>query len=270
MKKILSLLIVCACTIPLSSWGAVTVKKAAAVATKKADAMESATSLLPTVVGLVGSVKNLNAQQQQLSADCAPTSEEVKTVNDLVKEWAKVGTTSAEDAQKSISANKCGSSNNYDDSVYRDYMDINRDKDDSCVLTFSSNADDGRIWYGFPKASVADICEIDNPKECKKVSNIYDIFSKIPFGEKDYTVTEWNKVVKLMEKSERCAPAKINAAKRELWGGFLTQTISGVGQSAGVSGTSAVLETVSSMSGSGGIQSMLPSLGQMAIQTLEK
>ena len=270
MKRILSLLIVCVCAMPWTSWGAVTVKKAAAVATKKADTMESATSMLPAVVGLIGNVKNLSAQQQQLSADCAPTSDEIKTVNDLVKEWAKVGTTSAEDAQKAISSNKCGESNNYDDSVYRDYMDMNRDRNDSCVLTFSSSADDGRIWKDFPKASVAEICEIGNAKDCKKVSNIYDIFVKIPFGEKDYTVSEWNKVTKLIEKSERCAPAKINAAKRELWGGFLTQTISGVGQSTGVSGTSAVLETVSSLGGSSNIQSMLPSLGQMALQTLEK
>jgi len=96
------------------------------------------------------------------------------------------------------------------------------------------------------------------------------VFVKIPFGTEDFTKAELAKVNKLIEKSQKCAPSKINAAKAELWGGFLSQTLGGVGQKAGVSGTSSVIQTVSSMGGNGGIQSMLPSLGQMATQMLDK
>ena len=61
----------------------------------------------------------------------------------------------------------------------------------------------------------------------------------------------------------------MRAAKRELWGGFLTQTLGSVGKTSGASGTEAVIQAVSS-AGGGGFQSMLPSLGQMATQVLEK
>ena len=68
----------------------------------------------------------------------------------------------------------------------------------------------------------------------------------------------------------KCAPGKLNAARRELYGNFLTQALGSVGQSTGAAGTASVLESVSSMGGSGNIQSMLPSLGQMAGQVLDK
>ena len=99
-----------------------------------------------------------------------------------------------------------------------------------CYLTFSSESDKDMIWEGYPKASSAKICEADNAKKCKTFSNLYDVFTKIPFAEEDLTIKEANKVTKLIEKSERCAPAKITAAKRQLWGGFLTQTLGTVGQ----------------------------------------
>ena len=89
MKKLFFIFVAVACT--TSSWGAVNVKtagvkKAAPVATKQTDKMETATSLLPAVVGLVSNAKALSVQQQQLTADCAPTTSEIETVNNLVKE----------------------------------------------------------------------------------------------------------------------------------------------------------------------------------------
>ena len=265
MKRLLSIFIVALCTVTSVSQAAVNIKKAAPVATKKADTVESATSLLPSVIGLVSGVKNLNAQQQQLSADCAPTSDEIKTVNDLVKEWAKLGETTAEEAVRGVGDIKCPEGTSYES-----FMKLYAGDNESCYEVFDSDADQETVWVGFPKVTSASVCDIDNAKNCKTVHNIYQIFGKIPFSTEDYTVSESKKIAKLIEKSQRCAPEKIAAAKRELYGGFLTQTLSGVGQSTGAAGTSAVLDAVSSMGGSGDVKSMLPSLGQMALQTFDK
>lgn len=261
-------MIACMAAIPVVSQGAITVKKAASVSAKKADKMESATSLLPSVIGLVGSVKSLSAQQQQLEAECVPTTDELNTVNNLVKEWAKVGDTSASEAVSGLGT-PCSLSetgDNYADSAYSDFMKTMYDGKNGCYLTFSSSSDQGMIWEGYPKASSAKICEDDNVKKCTTIHNLYDVFTKIPFGEEDLTKQEATKVAKLIEKSERCAPSKITAAKRQLWGGFLTQTLSGVGQTTGAAGTGSVIEAVSAMGGSGNLQSIggavLPSLGQ--------
>jgi hypothetical protein len=257
-----------------SSWGAVNVKttgvkKAAPVATKQADKLEAATSLLPTVIGVVSNVKALNAQQQQLTADCAPTSSEIETVNNLVKEWAKTGTSTAEEAESGLGVYCAGSKEDNDSGYYANYMK-NADKGDACFESFSAEADEDTIWQYFPKASADKVCDAINGKNCKNVSNIYDVFSKIPFDEEDYTEAEAKKIAKLREKMDKCAPGKLNAAKREMYGNFLTQTLGSVGQSSGAAGTSAVLETVTGLGGSGDIKSMLPSLGQMATQALDK
>ena len=262
MKKVLGILIIFACAVTSVSQAAVNIKKAAPVATKKADATESATSLVPAVIGLVSNVKALQAQQQQLSADCAPTSDEINTVNNLVKEWAKLGETNASNAVSGLGNSECTGG-------YQQFIDL-FDDNESCYETFSAEADKDTVWENFPKASSANKCKDGTKKNCTKVSNIYDVFAKIPFGDEDYTMAEAKKVAQLKEKALRCAPSKIKAAKAELYGGFLTQTLSSVGQSTGAAGTASVLETVTSMGGSGDIKSMLPSLGQMATQMTDK
>ena len=262
MKKLLSIFIVSCVALTGVSQAAVNIKKAAPVTAKKADAAQSATSLLPTVIGLVGSVKNLQVQQQQLSADCAPTSDEINTVNDLVKEWAKLGETTADSAASGLGTKS--------EDGYSTCIENADEKDDGCYDTFHSSADDGTIWENFPKVSSTKKCKDGKSKNCTTVSNIYDIFEKIPFGDADYTKSEIKKIAKLKEKAERCSPSKIRAAKRELYGGFLTQTLSSVGQTTGAAGTSGVLEAVTSMGGSGDVKSMLPSLGSMATQMFDK
>ena len=268
MKRLFVIFFVWAVIAPTMSVAVVSVKKAAPVATKKAETMESATSLLPTVLNLVGNVKALNTQQQQLVADCIPTADELNTVNDLVKEWAKISET---DSQSAISGlgEPCGSGNNEQDSMYSNFMEY-ADKKQTCHVVFHTDADTDMVWQDFPRATSAKVCRGADTKNCENLSNMYDVFVKIPFGTEDFTKAELAKVNKLIEKSQKCAPSKINAAKAELWGGFLSQTLGGVGQKAGVSGTSSVIQTVSSMGGNGGIQSMLPSLGQMATQMLDK
>jgi hypothetical protein len=260
MKKFLSIFIICACTVTCVSQAAVNIKKAAPVATKKANATETTTSLVPTVVGLVSGVQNLQAQQKQLVADCTPTSDEINTVNDLVKEWAKLGVTTADSAKSGLGDRDCTD-------AFLDHLEFD-DDNEKCYELFSTEADKETVWYGFPKVSYGKKCK--DGKNCTVVSNMYDIFEKIPFSNDDYTKAEARKVANLKEKAERCSDSKIKAAKAELYGGFLTQTLSGVGQSTGAAGTTSVLDAVSSMGGSADLKSMLPSLGQMATQVVDK
>ena len=261
MKKIFAVFVICVCAVTYVSQAAVNIKKAAPVATKKASATETATSLVPTVVGLVGSVQNLQAQQKQLTADCAVSSSEISMVNDLVKEWAKLGETTPEDARKGLGDRDCTDG-------YQTHLELDDEKD-SCYEVFKTDADNKTVWKGFPKVSSGKKCK-DGNKNCTVVSNIWEIFEKIPFDNADYTQAEAAKIGKLKEKAERCSDSKIKAAKAELYGGFLTQTLSSVGQSTGAAGTSSVLNAVTSMGGSGDLKSMLPSLGSMATQVMDK
>lgn len=261
MKKSVFIFAVVACFASSLAQGAVTIKKAAAVKTQKAEPLSSVSSLAPTVLGLVQGVQALKVQQQQLTAECAPTSDELRTVNDLVKEWAKIGDTYAENAIYGLGESDCTGSYQ---STIQDF-----DDDEACYEVFKSESDKGMVWEGFPKASSAKKCDVNN-KNCVNVSNIYDVFAKIPFSDEDYTISEAKKIAALKEKSVKCAPAKIKAAKRELYGGFLTQTLGSVGQTSGAAGTASVLDAVSAMGGSSDIKSMLPSLGQMALQGLDK
>lgn len=279
MKKLVLIFIVIACAAGSLSYGAVNVKssgvkKAAPVATKQADKLETATSLLPTVIGLVSNLKALNAQQQQLTADCAPTADEISTVNNLVKEWAKLGLVTAKDAASGLGETCSEDENNNSSGNYEIVMADNiAEKNDACYESFTGAADKDTIWYKFPKASKATICDdVISKKDCKNVSNIYDVFGNVQtaLSEEDYTIAEAKKVSKLLEKMNKCAPSKLKAAQRELYGNFLTQTLGTVGPSTGAAGTASVLEAVSNMGGSGNVQSMLPSLGSMATQMFDK
>lgn len=254
--------------VPVIAPGAVNVKKADPVKPQTESATDSATSLLPGVINMYSSVKSLNEQQQQLVADCVPTSDEIRLVNELVKEWAKIGDSYAEGAIVGLGDVTCSDSN-YNGSAYQEFME-HADANQTCYERFIGSSNENMIWYNYPRVSSARICKDGNTKNCKTVSNLYDVFSKISFSTEDYTKAEAAKVAKLVEKSEKCAPAKVNAARLQLWGGFLTQTLGSVGKKSGASGTEAVIQAVSSMGGSGGIQSMLPSLGQMATQVFEK
>ena len=263
------------CTASSLSWGAVNVKssgvkKAAPVAVKQADKLESATSLLPTVMGLVGTVTELKKQQQQLGSDCKPTGSEIEAVNDLVKEWAKTGTVTAKEAVSNLGDPCSNDENSNNDGYYRLYMETHPDKGSTCYESFTVEADKDTVWYKFPKASSTSICDVVNTKDCRDVYNIYDVLDKIPFDKEDYTKSEVEKITKLLEKREKCSEGKIKAAKQELYGNFVTQALGSVGQSTGAAGTAGVLEAVSALGGSGNLKSMLPSLGQMATQVLEK
>lgn len=256
MKKILSIFVVLILVAPSVSLGAVTVhkkssvNKKAAVETQQTSNLASATSLLPTALNLFSGVMSLKKAQQELTADCAPTRSEVELVNDLVKEWAKIGDTDAEGARGNF--DPCA----YD---YQTYMEL--DGEQTCVDQFKI---ENKIWDEYPKAAIAKVGK-------KTYSNVYDIFDKIPFGYDDYTQSEAANVKKLIEKTERCAPSKISAKKRELWGGFLTSTITQVGSGAGVSGLDSVMQMATQLGGSGGgASTMLQGLGTIVPSVLQQ
>ena len=204
MKRFIAILTVFAFIVPFSAHSAVNVKKssgvkkAAPVATQKADKMDSVASLLPSVINLVGSVKALRSSQEQLSADCVPTSSEIQFVNDLVKEWAKTGEVSAEDAVKGIGDKPCNKNDfkkdNYDN--YKGYLE-QADPGETCYESFSSNPDEEMIWLGFPRASYARVCDELDTKDCKDETNIYEVFAKINFSDEDYTQAKSKDVPKV-------------------------------------------------------------------------
>lgn len=257
MKKILSIFVIACLVAPFTAFGAVTVNKKSAVSkkasveTQKTSGLSAATSLLPTVISTVSGVMELKKATQALGSDCAPNSSEIYLVNELVKEWARIGDTDASSAKSGL-----------DTCLGLTYkLHVEQDGEKVCAESFNEA---NMVWNGYPKADYATVGK-------KTYSNVYDIFAKLPFGFDDYTKSEAEQVKSLIEKTERCAPGKISAKKRELWGGFLTNTISQVGTGVGVSGVGDVMQMATQFSsGSGGVSGMLGQFGGMATQMMDK
>ncbi len=255
-----------------STAGAVTIKKAAPVATKQVSAQDAGASLLPTALNLVSGIMQLNQGQKALTAECIPTTQEITFVNNIVKEWAKTGAATAVEIEngKMNGMKRCGSGDTYESTVR-----ISADLDDDALICYDHYSDDkSAIWYGFPKAASAYYCTDGSISGCGEksrqyVSNIYDVFNMVDFSEADYTTQEAKMAGNLIAKIEKCSHAKLSARKKAMWGEFLVGTVGSLGQK---TNTANIMETVSSMSGSlggGGLQS-LGSLGSLATQFLAK
>lgn len=268
MKKFLLLFIVAACLAPSVPAFAITIKKAAPVATKPAEKTDVGASLVPTVLSLVSNVQQLTQKQKELTEECIPTTQELTFVNNMVKEWAKTGASSAGEIERSMKIKRCQTpSGGYSTSV----KIAAGSQDDVCYDYFGSDADKDMVWYQFPMATKATYCA-DGALTCdqksqRTVSNIYDVFNLIDFSDADYgTESDVTMAAKLMAKMEQCSYAKINAKKRQMWQGFLTDTISGVGQK---TNTGTIMQSVGGMSGQG-LGGALQSLGGVATQFLNK
>ena len=85
-KKLLIFMCMISCAVS-SAPAAVTIKKAAPVATQAASVQDTGASLVPTVLGLVSGVQQLNAKQRELTQECIPTSQEITFVNNTMKEY---------------------------------------------------------------------------------------------------------------------------------------------------------------------------------------
>lgn len=266
MKKNLLILVGAISWMTATAAMAVTIKKAAPVATQEtATSTSGAASLLPTVLSLVNNVQQLNQQQKALTDSCIPSSAEIEFVNNTMKEWAKTGANTAEDMQKALKRNRCRSANGgYAVSVQ---AAVGTDANTICYDYFTGVGNKGMVWEDFPKVGKATYCP-DGSLSCaeknkKTVSDIYDIFNLIDFSEADYTPAEAKMAGRLISKIEDCSYARLSAKKREVWGEFLTTTISNIGQP---TNTGAIMQSVSGLTSGGG----LSSLGSIATQFMNQ
>lgn len=239
------------------------VKKASSVNKQEKSGLESVTSgsLVPGVIGLVSNVSALNKQQQELAAECVPTAAEVSWVNNMVKEYAKIGEVNAADMRAKIGSRECEN-----DSVYTSEVQTNRPANqDVCVPVFTD--EQKVIWYKYPRANYAKYCAGDVTYTCaeskkKTESNIYEVFGNISFSQEDYTADEVTMYAKMMEKIEKCAPGKVSQRQKEAYAGFLKNTIAGAGTSTNTGGIMEAVSGLTQGNGLSGVQSLAPSVMQ--------
>ncbi len=272
MKKILLFFVMAVFAAQNAAFSAVSiVKKAAPVATKQVEKTNIGASLVPTVMNLVSGVQALSQKQKALSAECVPTSSEISWVNNMVKEWAKTGAMTAEEAEKAMPMGRCtdGPTGGYEESarLAADTDDI----DFLCFDYFGGSGDKGTVWENFPMATKGYYCTDGSVSGCseknkKEVSNIYDVFNLIDFVQADYTASEWATASKLMAKIENCSNAKISARKRALMGEFLNSAIGSIGQKTNSASIMDVVQGVAGSVGGGGsfnLQSLTGVAGQL-------
>ena len=242
----------------------VTVKKASSVKKQETSGLETITSgsLLPGVIGLVSNVASLKKQTEELKAECVPNGTESAWVDNIVKEYAKTGAKSAKD----MAGDKpCGNDSGWDIEV----AEARAIGQEPCMPVFD---EEGTIWKGYPRVKTVKYCSDLSDPQCadskkKNESNIYKIFGALDWTQEDYLVGEADMFIKMMEKTDKCAPEKITARNREAYANFVKQTISGAGQS---QNTGAVYEAIGNLTGSGGGLSGVGSLAPTVIQFLDK
>lgn len=244
---------------------AITITKAASVAPQETSTSTATASLIPTVLNLVSGVQQLNAQQRALTAECVPTQQEINFVDNTMKEWAKTGASTATEIQRRLDRQRCATAvGGYNAAVQ---IAAGTDGGEICYDYFAGDGNVGMVWAGFPKVGIASYCE-DGSLSCsnkKTVSDIYELFNLITFTEADYTESELKMASQLITKIEKCSDAKLSAKKREMWGAFLTDTISNLGQP---TNTDTIMQQVSSITSGGGALGSLGSLGSFASQIL--
>ncbi|MBE6460694.1 MAG: hypothetical protein E7007_02180 [Alphaproteobacteria bacterium] len=248
---------------------AVTIKKAAPVATKAASTTDNTASLVGSVLGLVSGVKQLTQQQKALTAECIPSSSEITFVNNTIKEWAKTGAKTADEVQTSLGMKRCTTPTGGYESTTRIAQGTD-EKDLICYDWFGGSGNDGMVWEKFPMAVSTYYCTDGSLTGCSDknkqyVSNIYDVFNLIDFDTADYTQQEAKMAGTLISKIENCSYAKLNAKKKALWGEFLVDTVGGLGQK---TNTATIMQTVGGVANSGGMGA-LQSLGSIATQFMQ-
>lgn len=265
-KKILLLLCVMQCVVLWPAVAAVTIKKAAPVATQSSSIRDNAATLLPTVLGLVSDVQQLNAQQKALSDKCIPSSQEIQFVDNMMKEWAKTGAMTADEVAQRLGRYPCDDA----DGGYARAVEIEMGthSGEVCFDWFKGDAGgEVAVWHGFPKVGKARPCKDGSTwcedREKETVSDIYELFALIDFDTVDYTKAEATMAARLITKIDDCSSVKVSAKKREMWGNFLIETMGGVGQK---TNTADIMGVVQQVSGGGG----LSSLGNIATQLMNK
>lgn len=268
LKKIM-FFICCSVGVIINDAMAITVKKAASVSAQQADKNESALSLVPTVMGIYSGVQQLTQQNKALTEACVPSSSEMATVDNLMKEWAKTNPVNEEGVKTKMNPrDPCGK---YDTYEMMSQREAGTERTDVCYNAFSGNYDKGKVWNGFPKVGKASYCA-DGEDSCKNkitTSDIYQIYELIDFSDADLTASELSAITKLKEKAETCSGANLAKKKSELATNFIGSTIGNMGAK---TNSSNIMQSVSGIVGSsaGGVSGTLGSLGGIATQFLQK
>ncbi|MDR1337787.1 MAG: hypothetical protein LBJ73_02020 [Rickettsiales bacterium] len=267
MNRVFRFFIVALCLAPiLSAQAAVQVKKAATVTTKSSAGTEGAASLVPTVIGLVSNIIEMNAKQNALTAECIPSSAEMTFVDSMMKEWAKSGQTTASALQTLLRRTPCLATDNGYASEAANSASAGLS---ICYNSFAGTGNENMVWEKFPKTGKGTYCKSGayncTGSDLITVSDTYDLFNLIDFGVADYTMSEATMAAKLLNKVETCSSSKLSAKKKAMWGEFLTTTAGSLGQS---TNTGAIMNQVGGIA-SGGGAGALGSLGSIAQQFIK-
>lgn len=263
MKRFLAFFLCCGSvlfTMPVIAQ--VVIKKGAPVAVKQTSTLPDAATLLPTVLNVVGEVKQLKSQQKALIDECIPSSKEIEFVNSIIKEWAKTGTTTADEVETLLRRKPCdASSQTYDRAVQ---LEMGTKSGSICYERFNDDTnDEGNIWYRFPKVSKTTYSPDGSKRKEKTVSDIYDIFSIISFDDADYLPSEITMYAALRDKMGKCSNFAVSGKNKAMWGQFLTDTVSNIGQK---TDTNAIMQSAGQVSEG----DYVPLLQQVLFQAISK
>lgn len=246
-----------------------TPKKAAPVAVNKEATTKNSfgASFLPNVLNVASSVISMKEQQDKLTAECEPSSSDLSFVNNMIKEWAISGGVNPFD---SSGITQCSSVDSYENSVRAN----NGGSDAANMICYDWFTDDkSAIWYGYPKASIANYCSTgDSMSDCapankKKATNLWTLYSMIPFDQDDFDEKEGKGYASLAEKADKCTPKKVAAARMSAMGGFVSTAINNVGAPVG---TENVMQNVQSLMGKSGLGENISGLSQIAGSLLNR
>ena len=171
MKKLLPLFIGCAVMSQNAAMAAITITKAKPVATKQTSSVEAGASLLPTVMNLVGGIKQLSQQHKALTDECIPTSAEITFVNNTIKEWAKTGAKTAEEVEVALGMSPCGPGDSYEFTVRM--AEGADERDLICYDTYDASSADGMVWLGYPIAVSTYYCTDGSLSGCSNKNKKY-------------------------------------------------------------------------------------------------
>lgn len=261
MKKLYTFLcVVLGVCVAMDARAATVLKPKKAAPVVKQEATTSTTnlgaSMLPTALNLVQGVMTLSQQQKALTAECYPTSSELRFVNDLVKEWANAGGTNPVGDGKVPACDPAKTKASYKEAVLARAENPDNDTIKICWDVYKPDEARGAVWIGYPKVVEVEHCGDGTTTGCKtkvKSSNMWDVFAAIDFAKADFTKSEASEAEKLLEKVSRCADTKLLAKKKELVGGFITNTINNLGQTAN---TPTVMQSVQSIMGQKGVSGL--------------
>lgn len=247
---------------------AVAVKKAESVAPVANAGTANVASLVPGVLGLVTDVMALNKAQNELTAECVPTSAEITFVENMVKEWAKVGEMTSAQAAEKLKREPC--TNSTGNCYATDVQVANTPGLKPKFNVFRTTADNEMVWADFPKPGLGEYCKTGMPlancsgKDEVRVSDIYEVFAIVDFGPADYLPNEVTMAAKLLDKAGKCSRSAVNAKKAALWGEFLQKTAGNIGQK---TNTGTIMEQVGAITSGGGVGA-LGGLGGIATQLI--